>query len=457
MTEQLSLCILLVDDEEIIHRTIGDYLSNAGHHIERAYDGTAALKSIEANDYDLAMIDIRMPGMDGISLLSKIQEIRPVMPVVIVTGHGTMETVIQSLRLGAADFLIKPIKLFELDAVVEKCLNLRALREEKLHLHEAIGAIQASRALQTGERTLVGISPVMLRVREQIREAVEAACDTILITGETGTGKEVVANQIHFQAGSYQSPFIAVSCPALSESLLESELFGHVRGAFTGADRDRTGYFELADGGTLFLDEVADLSPSAQATLLRVLETRIFRRVGGSKEIKANIRVIVSSNAPLEDLVEANKFRRDLYYRLNVYSIQLLPLRYRTQDIIPLAEHFLTVYSATRNLRFDGFSSQAKELLVNYDFPGNARELRNIVERAGILCRSGQIRVEHLSLPRPVKAEIPSQSDEPKKDEERDRILKALEHAKWNRKQAAKNLKMPYSTLRYKIKMLGIE
>ena len=183
MTEEHSLCILLVDDEEIIHRTIGDYLSNEGHHIERAYDGTAALKSIEAKDYDLAMIDIRMPGMDGISLLSKIQEIRPVMPVVIISGHGTVDTVIQSLRLGAADFLVKPIKLFELDAVIEKCLHLRALREEKLHLHEAIGAIQASRAFQAGERTLVGISPAMLRVREQIREAVKAACDTILITG----------------------------------------------------------------------------------------------------------------------------------------------------------------------------------------------------------------------------------------------------------------------------------
>lgn len=457
MTEKHSSRILLVDDEDIIHRSIGYYLSDAGYDINSAYDGMAALKSIEANNYDLVMIDIRMPGMDGISLLSKIQEIRPVMPVVIITGYATMETVIQALRLGAADFLIKPIKLLELEAVIEKCLNLRALRQERLRLREAIGAIQALRNFQAGERTFIGISPATLSIREQIHDAVELACDTILITGETGTGKEVVARQIHFEAGSDQCPFIALSCPAISESLLESELFGHVKGAFTGADNNRAGYFELADGGTLFLDEVADISLSAQAMLLRVLDTRAFRRVGGSKEIVTNIRVIAASNAPLEEFVEEGRFRRDLYYRLNVYLIHLPPLRDRPQDIIPLAEHFLTTYSAARNFRFNGFSPEAQELLLNYNFPGNARELRNIIERAAILCRTGQIQAEHLSLQRPVKGEIPFQLDETKKGEERTRILKVLEHTKWNRRQAAKNLCMPYSTLRYKMKTLNID
>jgi len=458
MTEERTLRILLVDDEEIIHRTVGDYLQDSGHHVDSAYDGTAGLKSIEQQDYDLAMIDVKMPGMDGISLLKRIQNIRPLMPVVIITAHGTIETVIQALRLGAADFVIKPVKLLELDAVLEKSINIAALRQEKLHLQATIRGIQTSYDLQTGDRIFIGVSQASRRVMEQIHQAVEANCDTILITGETGTGKEVVARQIHFLASSEESPFIAVSCPALPESLIESELFGHMKGTFTGATKDRAGYFELADGGTLFLDEIADLTPSAQATFLRVLETRRVRRVGGSEEINVNIRLVAATNAPLEELVESGKYRRDLYYRLNVYSIHLLPLRERRQDIIPLAEHFLATYSASRNLRFEGFSQDAEELLLNYDFPGNARELRSIIELAVMQCGSGQIKTEHLSLPRTTQGKTPSRArDEKSTNEERARILKALEETKWNRRQAAKKLSMPYSTLRYKIKTLRLE
>ena len=267
----------------------------------------------------------------------------------------------------------------------------------------------------------------------------------------------MVAREIHFQASSDEGPFIAVSCPALPESLVESELFGHTKGAFTGATTDRIGSFEMANGGTLFLDEIADLSAAAQAKLLRVLETRTLRRIGGAKEISLNVRVISATNTPLEELVKTRKFRSDLFYRLNVYSIHILPLRERREDIFPLAEHFLSIYSVPKRLPLTGFSTEAKELLLNYDFPGNARELRNIVERAAILCRSGQILAKHLNLPEIATSAIPSPSDQTTGDHERSHILKALEEAKWNRRQASINLEMPYSTLRYKIQKLGIK
>ena len=449
-----SLNILLADDEKIVHQTLTDHLRNLGHQVDSVYDGLAALEAIRIGDYDIAAVDIRMPGMDGITLLGKIQEIRPDVSVVIITGHGNMDTAIQALRLGAADYLEKPLKLLELEAVLERAGLVHELRRDKRHLRETIGGIQAPVGLR--ERHFVGTCSATLKVRRQIRQAVEARCDTILITGETGTGKEVVAREIHFQASSYESPFIAVSCPALPDSLVESELFGHVKGAFTGATADKAGSFELADGGTLFLDEVADLSASAQAKFLRVLETRTLRRIGGSKEISVDVRVISATNAPLQDLVRARSFRADLFYRLNVYSIHILPLRERREDILPLAEHFLSVYAAPRGLKFDGFSSEARGTLLSYDFPGNARELRNLIELAAILCRSGQIQAEHLNLPTGLSTEVPSSSAELDEDQEQARILEALEEAKWNRRQAAKLLDMPYSTLRYKMQKFGI-
>ncbi|MCZ6633317.1 MAG: sigma-54 dependent transcriptional regulator, partial [bacterium] len=307
----------------------------------------------------------------------------------------------------------------------------------------------------------VSNSPETNLVRDQIRMAVDAQCDTILISGETGTGKEVAAREIHFQGDSDHSPFIAVSCPALPESLVESELFGHVKGAFTGATTDRAGYFEMADGGTLFLDEIADLSADAQAKMLRALETRTFRRVGGSKEISVNLRVVAATNTRLEDRVADGSFRQDLFYRLNVFSITLQPLRDRKGDILPLAEHFLAGFAAPRNLQFDGFSIEAKEQFLEYDFPGNARELRNLVERAAILCRSGQILPAHLNLPAhcpTAKSPAPAFLSPVHQNGhgERNRIETALENAKWNRRQAAKDLDMPYSTLRYKIQRLDI-
>lgn len=451
-----SLRILLADDEDIVLRTIGDYLVDSGYHVEKTRDGLAALKALEAEDYDLALFDVQMPGLDGLALLGKAQQVRPETSVVIITGHGTMTMAIEALRLGAADFLTKPIKLVELDAVLEKAVRIRTLRQDRLHLRETIKTIQASSNLREGSRSLVGDSPQTADVRGLIRQALEARCDTILITGETGTGKEVVARVIHHQAGCEESPFIAMSCPAMPDSLVESELFGHVKGAFTGAVSSRAGCFELADNGTLFLDEVGDLSATAQAKLLRVLETRALRRLGGAREVSVNVRVIAATNAPLEECVKTGKFRSDLYFRLNVFPIRLVPIRERTEDILPLAYHFLSLFTTARGMHVKGFSPEAEQRLLSYAFPGNARELRNIIERAAILCMSSRIDVEHLHLfgtaygPGTTK---PATGDD---EQERAFILKALEESRWNRRQAAKSLNIPYSTLRYKMQRLGI-
>ena len=449
---EAELQILLVDDEPIVHQTIGDYLLEWGHQVADANSAAAALQMASRQEYDLALVDVRMPGMDGLSLLARLQEAYPEMEVVIVTGHGDMDMAVQALRLGATDFLNKPVKLRELDAVLEKAQRVRILRQDQRRLRATIGGLQTAEEQRMPNRRFVGVSGATQRVRAEVGQAL--AADTVLVTGETGTGKEVVAREIHFQTGADDRPFIAVSCPALPESLVESELFGHVKGAFTGATEARAGYFELADGGTLFLDEVADLAPATQAKLLRVLETREVRRLGGAKEIRVDLRVVAATNVPLEELVGQGRFRRDLFYRLDVFSIHLLPLRERRADIMPLAEHFLAAYAGPRDLPARDFAPEASELLTAYDFPGNARELRNIVERAAILCGAGSIGAEHLHLPdRPPAAAL---SSGPAFDDEAERIRQALEANHWNRRQAARELGMPYSTLRYKIQKLGL-
>lgn len=451
------LRILMVDDEDIVHETLSDYLYQLGHEVGDAKNGIEALSLVEANDYDLALLDVQMPGMDGLTLLTRLQQSHPQMPVVIITGHGNMEMAIQALRSGAADFLTKPIKLLELDAVIEKAWRIRTFRENEQRLREALGFIQGEGKLGDQKVRFVGKSKATDEVRRHINLAAEAACDTILIFGETGTGKEVVARELHCRASSKKDPFIAVSCPALPESLVESELFGHAKGSFTGATESRAGCFELAHRGTLFLDDIGDLAIPAQAKLLRVLETRTVRRVGGSREERVDVRVIASTNVNLESLVEKGRFRRDLLFRLNVFTINLAPLRKRRQDILPLAEHFLMLNARARGTQFSGFSKEAEALLTEWDYPGNARQLRNVVERAAIVRGAGLIEREDLSIGQQVETKSMTPTPIASADNERERIVTALEKTKWNRKMAAKELDMAYSTLRYKIIKLHID
>jgi len=448
------LHILIADDEEIVLSTLGDYLSDLGHEVHTVADGNGAAERISAKEYDLALVDVRMPGKDGMEVLETGGAIRPEMPIVIITGHGSMETAVQALRKGAADFLQKPVKLLELDAVLEKVTTLRDLRIEGRVLKETIRHIQREGGGTGGaESPYVFASSAMSAVSAEIDRVAASGCDTVLVTGPTGSGKEVVAREIHRRAASGDAPFIAVSCPAIPDTLIESELFGHRKGAYTGAMGDRTGCFQMAHGGTLFLDEIGDLSKGAQAKLLRVLETRSFRRVGGGREVRVDVRIIAATNAPLEERIEAGGFRSDLYYRLNLYTISLPPLKDRTDDVLPLAEYFLEAYSRERGIAFEGIDAPAKEALESYGYPGNIRELKNIVERAAILSGGGSIRLEHL----PVVAGFGSaHAGAGESEGEARRIREALEKTRWNRREAARLLGMPYSTLRYRVRKLGL-
>jgi len=461
----MHLDILLVDDEPIIHESIGRYLIKCGHRVTAAYDGDEGLERMRKHDYQLALIDIRMPRRDGLSFLAAARAAVPDLACVIITAHADLDDAVKALREGALDFLRKPVELIELDAVLERVARALALQGENRHLKGVIRSIQSD-AAAVGGGGFIGQSRAAAAVREQIEQAASAGFETILLTGETGVGKEIVAREIHRLAAGDDGPFIAVNCPAIPVSLLESELFGHVKGTFTGAESHREGCFELANGGTLLLDEVADLPLQAQAAILRAVETRRVRRVGGKTEIPVNIRLIAATNANLETRVRDGRFRDDLYYRLAVFMVHIPPLRERREDIIPLAEHFLTLFTGGRGLDIAGFSADAKATLSGYSYPGNVRELRNIVERAAVCCRGGIVDGVHLALPGhggrqryPERSAAPPElGDSAVPDnlttgqmQERDRIREALTQTRWNRRQACGLLGMSYSTLREKI------
>ena len=435
----MKLNILIVDDEETIRRTIGDYLKEDLHHqVDQAKNSREALQKVQYNSYHLVLIDILMPGMDGLTLLARMRETHPNTPVAIITGHGDMPSAIRALRLGAIDFLTKPIRLTDIDALLARCHNLGIVSPD--HTPESW--------------PLIGQSAHITHIKQQIQQIAHAQGTTVLITGQTGTGKEVVARHIH-AARSPNAPFVAINCPALTDTLLEAELFGHTKGAFTGAEKDTPGQFEMANGGTVFLDEIADLSRMAQAALLRVIETRTIRRVGSQTEIPLDICIIAATNADLAKRIKEGQFRQDLYYRIHVFTIPLLPLRERKDDILPLANHFLTHFVASRNLPARDFSPQAQNTLLQASFPGNVRELRNMVERAAILCPTPTIQAEHLH---PFLTASPTTATpQPKSDaDERIRILNALEKNRWNRANAARDLGIPYSTLRYRLEKYSL-
>ena len=440
-----SMRILMTGNNRLICTRVEDYLQNLGHRVEVTRDGDTILKRISTQNYDLALIDLRSPDLNSIELLTKIQEHQQNMPVVLISGSEIMKILIKVFRLDTVIFLPRSIQLASFGTGREK-----GKQTDNLRINPPNPGIQ--------HQYLVGNSQATQQVRERIRQAVEANVDTIFITGETGTGKEVVARELHLQGASAGQPFVAVNCSALPESLVESELFGHVEGAFTGAATDRTGYFELANNGTLFLDEIAELGVHIQAKLLRILETRTLVRVGGTQEIAFQERVISAFNRDPAPLIESGQFRSDLFHRLNVFPIHLKPLRERPEDILPLAEHFLDAYIAKSGRIFDGFSDGAKSALLDYQYPGNVRELRNIVERTAILCppEVSLIGAEHLDIHENILEEIPLRSTQSAPENEYEWIMQALEKTRWNRRQAAKELGIPYSTFRFRMNKLGI-
>ncbi len=391
--------ILVVDDEAMTCEQLVEVLSAEGHEVQAFPSGELALAALEKSPVHLVLSDLRMPGMGGMTLLKKVVKDHPRTAVVIMTAHGSIETAVEAMRIGASDFLLKPFRLTEVGLVVARVLEKQFLRDENLYLREEL-----EKTVQFGD--MIGREARMREIFERIMKIAPSDA-TVLITGETGTGKELVARAIHRQSPRRDRPFVAMNCAAVTETILESELFGHERGAFTGAVEQRAGKFELANGGTLFLDEVGNIGQPMQAKLLRVLEEREFYRVGGSKLVKVDVRVLVATNRDLDQAVAAGTFREDLYYRLRVVPVHIPPLRERKEDIVPLAEHFLGHYNKTLGKRIQGFTKDVVDRFHAYRWPGNVRELRNVVERAVLLATGDQL--ADVDLPgAPAAASAPS-------------------------------------------------
>jgi two-component system response regulator HydG len=370
--------ILIVDDQDLMRDSLAATLAREGHEITAAYDGPAALSKLGERKFDLMITDLKMPKMTGIELLTEAKKQRPEMPVVLMTAFATVQTAVEAMKLGAYDYLQKPFDGDEVKLLVERTLEHARLKVENQQLR---GVLEAN---SVGPRPLVGDSPVMAEIKSLIDRAAKSSV-TVLIRGPSGTGKEVASRAIHFASDRRDKPFLAVNCAALSEALLESELFGHEKGAFTGADKMRRGRFELADGGTLLLDEISEIAPALQAKLLRVLQENAFERVGSSVTQQVDVRIVATSNRDLEKSVAEGKFREDLFYRLNVVPIEMPALRERPDDIPELVRHFLHQIAKRTNQPFKHIEPEAIRALQRYHWPGNVRELQNLVERAVVL------------------------------------------------------------------------
>jgi two-component system, NtrC family, response regulator HydG len=386
MPEQARL--LVADDDEAVRLSLERTLTREGYGVVLAPDGQAALDRLRQGGVDLLLSDLKMPGLTGLELLKLAKEVAPDVDVILLTAFGTVEEAVRAMKDGAIDFLTKPLQRAQLLRVVRQALERRSLIQQNRALQQRLDDL-----LRQGN--MIGVSPAFKQMMTLIRQVADSSA-TVLVQGESGTGKELVARAIHDGSPRHAGPFVAVNCAALPETLLESELFGYEKGAFTGAAGRKEGRFELADGGTLFLDEVADLSPLTQPKILRVLQEGEFERVGGIRTIRVDVRIVTATNQDLAQLVRDKRFREDLYYRLNVITVTTPPLRERREDIRVLAQHFLRVYAAKNNRTLEGFSDEALGCLEAYRWPGNVRELENVIERAVVLARGTVIEVGNL-------------------------------------------------------------
>ncbi len=449
--------ILVAEDERNLREGIAEAFRDARHEVVEAEDGLAAAQLVHDQVFDLVITDYKMPGIDGLELISRVAMVNESTAVIMITAYGTVEGAVQAMRMGAYDYVQKPFSLEELELKAE-----RALRHRKLL--SRLAALERSGS-EGGFDGIIGESPAMRRVLE-IVEKVAPSNATVLVLGETGTGKELVAEAIHRHSTRQDGPFVKVNCAALPENLLESELFGHERGAFTGADKQRVGRFELASGGTLFLDEIGTMSPGTQAKVLRVLQEREFERVGGSRTIHSDVRVVAATNRDLEKAIESGEFREDLYYRLNVVTIHLPPLRERKEDIVPLAAFFLHRFSADLKKPIRGLSPAAIRMLTRHNWPGNIRELENAIERAVLMADNDVIEPKDLTV-----GGRGGDSDErgklgsvlrlppegiPLDDLERLAIIEALRMNDWVQKDAANFLGVSSRVMNYKIQKYEI-
>ncbi len=455
----MSESILIVDDEPGILNSLGKILEDESYQVSVAKSGAEALKLIAADPPDVVLLDIWMPEMDGLETLKRAKEQLPKLLVVMMSGHGSIETAVKAIKLGAYDYIEKPLSLENVTLRVRHALDQRRLEEENLNLRTKV-----ERRFE-----LVGSSPAMQRLRKLIATAGPTS-GRVLISGENGTGKELVARGIHQQSPRRDRPCIAVNCAAIPETLIESELFGHERGAFSGAMAQKRGQFELADGGTLFLDEIGDMSLSTQAKVLRALQEQQFHRVGGNRVIKVDVRVIAASNKNLAKEIEAGTFRDDLFYRLNVLPIEVPPLRARQADIPELVSHFIRLHVEDQGLKPKEFSLDGMDALQQYDWPGNIRELRNLIERLMIMVPGQVVSASHvatfLQSKFPLSGGVPAASGIFKQYDslrdarnafEKDYITQKLRENNGNVSRTADDLKIERSHLHRKIKLLGIE
>ena len=432
--------ILIVDDEESVRDSLYNWFIEDGYRVETAENAKKALAMLESENFDIILADIKMPGMDGLEMLKAIKSLRKESIVIIMTAFATVDTAVQALKDGAFDYVTKPFDPDDLSHLIRNASKQIALTEENEMLRDKVVSLE-------NVENLVGKSEAMMKVLKQI-ESVAPTNASVIITGESGTGKELVARAIHANSQRRFFPLVAVHCGALTESLLESELFGHEKGAFTGAVFNRKGRFEMADSGTIFLDEIATISQKMQVELLRVLETKSFIRVGGNKEITSDFRVICATNRDLKVMVEKGLFREDLYYRLNVVNINVPPLRERVEDIPLLVEYFIKKYCTSMNRPSVTIETAALRRIEEFSFPGNIRELENMIERAIVVGNGKKITMKDL----PLGKEMSAPAFESLEDLEKNHILHILTKYNWNISAAAKALKVDRVTLYNKIR-----
>jgi DNA-binding NtrC family response regulator len=446
--------ILVIDDEEFITKSLKQHLEKDGCEVFTAASGEEGLEMFKANAPDIVILDLNMPGMGGIETLKSLKKLSNDVIVIIITAHGDIETAVSAIKLGAYDFVEKPFELDRISVIVRKSL-------ETVHLKREVSFLREEKFDTYSFNNIVGVSSVMNDVITLAKKVAASDANTILIQGESGTGKSLLARAIHYHSSRASEPFVEITCTAIPEALIESELFGHEKGSFTDAKASKKGLFEVASGGTIYLDEIGDIKLSTQAKLLRALEEKTFKRVGGLKDIKVNVRIVATTNKKdLEGAVKDGSFRADLYYRLKVFPVFILPLRERKDDIIPLALHHIQRFNKEFKKNVKSISPDAEKLLLNYPWYGNARELRNVVERICILEDTEVVCPEHLpseiveyvdvELEKSASIDLPSEGLS-LKNVEKELIIKALEKADNNQTKAAKLLGISRDALRYKM------
>lgn len=454
--------VLIVDDEEIILQSLTQYLTEKGFHVVGSESLASARKILSEKNVDLILLDIKLPDGIGLELLTDIEKLQDKPIVIVMTAYGTVETAVSAMKKGVYDFIQKPFRTKDIELIIKLAL-------ETVKLDKELKLLVKTQAEKYGISTIIGQSEKMQEIFKVIKKVASSGANSVLILGESGTGKELIAKALHYESKRAIWPFVAINCSAIPSNLLESELYGHEKGAFTDAKEKKIGLFEKAHKGTLFLDEIGDMPYDLQTKLLRTIEDRKIRRIGGTSDIPVDIQLIAATNQDLNKLVEEGKFRKDLYYRLKVIEIYVPPLRERKEDIIPLAKHFINQYNKKLGKHFIGLDKDAEEAILSYSFPGNVRELKNVIEKVLILEDDKYIRLEH--LPKELRSDSLKEKEQNIsfddvynvglenfiREQETKIIKSALKLTKGNKSEASKLLKIDRSTLRYKIKLYGIE